>query len=50
MVDQGHYGWALSWGVLVVRTTCPVLSDNKLKEKSEQNMQQDTELQLHSYF
>lgn len=35
MVDQGHYGWALSWCMLIVRTTCPILSNNKLKERSE---------------
>lgn len=34
MVDQGHYGWALSGGMLVVRTTRAVFSDNKLKERS----------------
>lgn len=40
MVDQGHNGWAFSWGVLIVGTTHPTLSDNKLKVRSELCRQQ----------
>lgn len=32
MVNQGHNWGTLSWGVLVVSATCPVFSNNKLKE------------------
>lgn len=34
VVDQGHYGGALCWSVLVISATRPILSNNKLGDRA----------------